>query len=60
MFIPYTGCGVLASSLGMDKVFAKQVFIAHGIPTPPYRAFRTARRGAAPPRTRCPSASPSW
>jgi D-alanine-D-alanine ligase len=39
MFIPYTGSGVMASSLGMDKVFAKQVFIAHGIPTPPYRAF---------------------
>jgi D-alanine-D-alanine ligase len=42
MFIPYTGSGVMASSLGMDKVFAKQVFVAHGIPTPPYRAFTTA------------------
>jgi D-alanine-D-alanine ligase len=40
MFIPYTGSGVLASALGMDKVFAKQVFIAHGIPTPPDRAFK--------------------
>jgi D-alanine-D-alanine ligase len=45
MFIPYTGSGVMASSLGMDKVFAKQVFIAHGIPTPAYRSF-TARDAA--------------
>jgi D-alanine-D-alanine ligase len=47
MFIPYTGSGVLASSLGMDKVFAKQVFIAHGIPTPPYRAFQRAEDARA-------------
>ncbi|HEX8434963.1 D-alanine--D-alanine ligase [Archangium sp.] len=47
MFIPYTGSGVLASSLGMDKVFAKQAFIAHGIPTPPYRAFHTAEAARA-------------
>ncbi|MFP2910648.1 D-alanine--D-alanine ligase [Pyxidicoccus sp. 3LFB2] len=39
MFIPYTGSGVLASALGMDKVYAKQVFVTHGIPTPAYRAF---------------------
>ncbi|MBX5483607.1 MAG: D-alanine--D-alanine ligase [Myxococcaceae bacterium] len=39
MFIPYTGSGVLASAAGMEKVFSKQVFIAHGIPTPPHRAF---------------------
>lgn len=42
MFIPYTGSGVLASSLGMEKVFAKQVFVAHGIPTPRYVSFRDA------------------
>ncbi len=47
LFIPYTGSGVLASSLGMDKVFAKQAFIAHGIPTPPYRAFNTAEEARA-------------
>ena len=39
MFIPYTGSGLLASSVGMEKVFAKQVFLAHGIPTPAYRSF---------------------
>ncbi|OJT27109.1 D-alanine--D-alanine ligase [Archangium sp. Cb G35] len=47
LFIPYTGSGVMASSLGMDKVFAKQVFLAHGIPTPPYRAFRTGDEARA-------------
>lgn len=42
LFIPYTGSGVLASSVGMDKVFAKQIFIGHGIPTPPYVSFTDA------------------
>lgn len=39
MFIPYTGSGVLASAVGMDKVFAKQVFNARGVKTPPYEVF---------------------
>jgi D-alanine-D-alanine ligase len=30
--IPFTGSGVLASALAMDKVRAKDVFAAHGIP----------------------------
>jgi len=47
MFIPYTGSGVLASSVGMEKVFAKQVFVAHGIPTPAYRAFDGRDRALA-------------
>ncbi len=47
MFIPYTGSGVLASSVGMEKVFAKQVFVAHGIPTPAYRAFDGRERALA-------------
>jgi D-alanine-D-alanine ligase len=34
--IPYTGSGVLASSVAMDKCVAKKVFIASGIPTPDY------------------------
>src|SRR5207302_7942533 len=36
-----TGSGVLASSVGMEKVFTKQVFLANGIPTPPHAAFST-------------------
>ena len=31
---PYTGCGVLASALTMDKVQTKRIFTACGIPTP--------------------------
>jgi D-alanine-D-alanine ligase len=31
---PYTGCGVLASALTMDKVQTKRIFDACGIPTP--------------------------
>ncbi|HME92485.1 MAG TPA: D-alanine--D-alanine ligase [Myxococcaceae bacterium] len=39
MFIPYTGSGVLASAVGMEKAFAKQIFIAEGIPTPKHVLF---------------------
>lgn len=34
--IPYTGSGVLASALGMDKARTKQVWIGCGLPTPKY------------------------
>lgn len=32
--IPYTGSGVLASALAMDKIKAKEIFTYHDIPTP--------------------------
>jgi len=35
--IPYTGSGVMASALAMDKWRTKLVWIAAGIPTPRYR-----------------------
>ena len=35
--IPYTGSGVMASALAMDKWRTKLVWIASGIPTPRYR-----------------------
>ena len=34
--IPYTGSGVLASAMAMDKVMTKRVWIAEGLPTPRY------------------------
>ncbi len=34
--LPYTGSGVLASALGMDKLRSKQLFAANGIPTAPF------------------------
>ncbi|HAT98363.1 MAG: D-alanine--D-alanine ligase [Acidaminococcaceae bacterium] len=36
MGIPYTGSGVLASAMSMNKIAAKRVFIGSGIPTPEY------------------------
>ncbi|MEP6702917.1 MAG: D-alanine--D-alanine ligase, partial [Betaproteobacteria bacterium] len=35
--IPYTGSGVMASALAMDKWRTKLVWLAAGIPTPDYR-----------------------
>lgn len=34
---PFTGSGVMASALGMDKVKCKQIWGASGLPTPQYR-----------------------
>ena len=36
MKIPYVGCGVLASSVGMDKVYSKVIFEKAKIPQAPY------------------------
>lgn len=38
--LPYTGSGVMASALAMDKVRSKRVFDAAGIPTPDYTIVR--------------------
>ena len=40
--IPYTGSGVMASALAMDKWRTKLVWIAGGIPTPRYRIVDAA------------------
>ncbi len=32
--IPYTGSGPMASSLSMDKIMTKRVWLQHGLPTP--------------------------
>lgn len=36
--LPYVGCGVLASSTGMDKLVSKALFDHAGIPQLPYKA----------------------
>lgn len=36
MGIPYTGSGVLSSSIAMDKVISKKIFQYHGLKVPPY------------------------
>ena len=38
--VPYVGCGVLASSVGMDKVYTKMIFEKAGIPQAPYIYIR--------------------
>lgn len=40
MGIPYTGSGVLASALAMDKVKAKEIFRLGNLPTPAYYVAR--------------------
>jgi D-alanine-D-alanine ligase len=37
MGIPYTGSGVLASAVGMNKIASKKVVSGSGLPTPEYR-----------------------
>jgi D-alanine-D-alanine ligase len=41
--IPYTGSGVMASAIAIDKVMTKRIWLAEGIPTPKYVLLR---RGA--------------
>lgn len=53
MAIPYTGSGVMASKLALDKIAAKKVFERHGILIPQYkvidkRAVNAARRLSYP------------
>ena len=45
--IPYTGSGVLASALAMDKVRTKQLWQARGLPTPPYELLSASTDPAA-------------
>jgi D-alanine-D-alanine ligase len=39
--IPYTGSGIMASAIAMDKVRSKHLFRAAGIPTPDYAAVKS-------------------
>lgn len=36
MGIPYTGPGVMASAIAMDKAMTKRIWMAHGLPTPKF------------------------
>lgn len=44
--IPYTGSGVTASAVAMDKILSKRLFDHHGIPTP---AWTVLARDDGPP-----------
>ena len=45
--IPYTGSGVMASSMAIDKVMTKRVLLAQGLPTPNYVLLRQGAYNAA-------------
>ena len=47
MGIPYTGSGVLASALAMNKLYSKQLFAFHGLLTPPYRVWQRGDEASA-------------
>jgi len=43
--LPYTGSGVLASALAMDKVRTKQVWLSAGLPTPAFAVVGKNQQG---------------
>ena len=43
--IPYTGSGVMASAISIDKVMTKRVWIAEGLPTPRYTLLHRGAYG---------------
>jgi D-alanine-D-alanine ligase len=53
MGIPYTGPGVLASSVAMDKVMTKRIWRAEGLPTPDWRQVDSPEEDPRP-------LSPRW
>jgi D-alanine-D-alanine ligase len=42
--IPYTGPGVMASAVAMDKLMTKRIWLAEGLPTPAWRQVRSAEQ----------------
>ncbi|MFM7330832.1 MAG: D-alanine--D-alanine ligase [Brachymonas sp.] len=47
MGIPYTGSGVMASSLAMDKIMTKRVWRSEGLPTPDWRMVHSGQETRA-------------
>lgn len=47
MQIPYTGSGVMSSSMAMDKVITKQILLYHEISTPGFVVYRAGDDQAA-------------
>ncbi len=49
--MPYTGSGVMASAIAMDKVMTKRVWLAEGLPTPRYVVLDRAQQASEHTRT---------
>jgi D-alanine-D-alanine ligase len=47
--IPYTGSGVLASALAMNKIKAKEIFLYYGLPTPEFICPPEGKEPMEPP-----------
>jgi D-alanine-D-alanine ligase len=45
--IPYTGSGVMASAIAIDKVMTKRIWLAEGLPTPRYVVLGAGAHTAA-------------
>lgn len=45
--IPYTGPGVMASAVAMDKLMTKRIWLAEGLPTPAWRQVHSAEQTRA-------------
>jgi D-alanine-D-alanine ligase len=43
MGVPYTGSGILASALAMDKEASKKAFLYHGVPVPPFQIVNSEK-----------------
>jgi D-alanine-D-alanine ligase len=56
--IPYTGSGVMASSVAIDKVMTKRIWRAEGLPTPDWRLVSNAEQTLAAWRALSPSGQP--
>ncbi len=46
--IPYTGTDFVSSAMAMDKGITKDIFVAHGIPTPAGFRLKKGEQGAKP------------
>ncbi len=49
--LPYTGSGVMASAIAIDKVMTKRIWLAEGLPTPRYVVLDRDAQGAAQTRS---------
>jgi hypothetical protein len=49
--VPYTGSGVMASAIAMDKVMTKRVWVAEGLPTPRFVRLAAGEQGSERVRT---------
>ena len=49
--VPYVGCGVLGSAVGMDKEYTKRLAVLAGLPVLPYAAIRRPKQAAAAARS---------